>query len=254
MAVRPPRECNATAVTVSSCGNFAVVGTAGGVCYRYNLQSGMPRGSYPRDATDQTEEERKIRKKGMRFAGDVGRTMRMLEKSAAKHGGTAPSDADAAERDRLGILAAEEKRAAMVDRASHEGAVVGIAIDSLNRTMVTAGSDSKLVLWNFATRMPHRRSPIRLPSPATRMCHVRDTDLAAIAMSDYSVAVFDCSSLNIVRLFGGSRGSGHGGTITDLGFGPDGRRLFTSSMDGTVRVWDVPTGVCVDWSEFLYSF
>ncbi|EED95247.1 WD40-repeat protein [Thalassiosira pseudonana CCMP1335] len=195
MKERPPRSANATSLAISACGNFALVGTLGGVVYKYNLQSGLPRGSFPRDATSQT--------------------------------------------------------------ASHEDAVVGIAVDSLNKTMVTAGADSKLVLWSFQTHMPHKKSPILLPSPATKMCHVRDSDLAAIAMNDFGVAVFDCSSLAIVRFFGGSRFNhspkeriSHSGPISDMAFGPDGRKLFTSSFDGSIRVWDVPTGLCVDWMSF----
>jgi len=257
MKDRPPRSANATSLTISACGNFALVGTLGGVVYKYNLQSGLPRGSFPRDASSLTSEEERRRRKGLKFAGDVGRTMRMLEKNASK-GGIAPSDIDQAERDRVNYLEAEEKRKAIIGRASHSEAVVGIAIDSLNKTVVTAGADSKLVLWNFTTHMPHKKSPIMLPSPATKLTHVRDSDLAAIAMNDFGVAVFDCSSLTIVRYFGGSRykqsseGSrlSHTGPISDLHFGPDGRRLFTSSFDGTIRVWDVPTGLCVDWMSF----
>ena len=145
-----------------------------------------------------------------------------------------------------------QREKANIDKASHVDAVVGIAIDSLNKTLVTAGADSKLVLWNFVTHMPHTKSPIMLPSPATKLCHVRDSDLAAIAMNDFGIVVFDCSSLTIVRYFGGSQKVGHTGLISDLGFGPDGRKLFTSSMDGSIRVWDVPTGVCVDWSKCLW--
>ena len=256
MRERPPRSANATSLTISACGNFALVGTLGGVIYKYNLQSGLPRGSFPRDAATKTSEEERRRRKGLKFAGDVGRTMRMLEKKNGK-GGVAPSDIDQAERDRHHYLEVEEKRKAMVGRASHSDAVVGIAIDSLNKTVVTAGADSKLVLWNFATHMPHKKSPIMLPSPATKLTHVRDSDLAAIAMNDFGVAVFDCSSLSIVRYFGGNRYKqasneikmSHTGPISDLSFGPDGRKLFTSSYDGTIRVWDVPTGLCVDWSK-----
>ena len=47
----PPVRCHATSVCISSCGNFVLVGTKGGVIYRYNIQSGIGRGSYPRDAT-----------------------------------------------------------------------------------------------------------------------------------------------------------------------------------------------------------
>jgi len=42
----------------------------------------------------------------------------------------------------------------------------------------------------------------------------------------------------------------HTSPISDLAFGPDGRKLFTSSLDSTIRVWDVPTGLCVDWMQF----
>jgi len=257
MKKRPPRSAHATSVAISSCGNFVLVGSVGGVVYKYNIQSGLPRGSYPRDATSLTEEEERRRKKGLKLAGDVGRTMRMLEKSSV-HGGVTPSDIDQAERDRVSYIEAEEKRKAIIQRASHEGAVVGIAIDSLNKTVVTAGADSKLVLWSFVTHMPNKKSPIMLPSPATKLTHVRDSDLAAIAMRDFGVAVFDCSSLSVVRYFGGSHYASpnemrlsHTGPISDMGFGPDGRKLFTSSLDGTIRVWDVPTGLCVDWSKLF---
>lgn len=250
MKQRPPRSANATSLAISVCGNFALVGTVGGVIYKYNLQSGLPRGSYPKDAITQTEEEERRRKRGLKMAGDVGRSIRMLEKNLMK-GGVAAGDVDQAEKDRDSFLEMEAKRKANIAKASHVDSVVGIAIDSLNKTMVTAGADSKLVLWNFVTHMPHTKSPIMLPSPATKLCHVRDSDLAAIAMNDFGIVVFDCSSLCIVRYFGGSQKVGHTGIISDLGFGPDGRKLFTSSMDGSIRVWDVPTGVCVDWSKCL---
>lgn len=255
MKERPPRSANATSLAISVCGNFALVGTMGGVVYKYNLQSGLPRGSFPRDAASLTQEEERRRKKGLKFAGDVGRTMRTLQKKASK-GGAQPADIDQAERDRARYLEVEEKRNAIVGLACHNEAVVGIAIDSLNKTVITAGADSKLVLWNFTTHMPHRKSPARLPSPATKLTHVRDSDLAAIAMQDFGVVVFDCSSLNIVRYFGGSQckqklpGASHTGPISDLSFGPDGRKLFTAALDGTIRIWDVPTGLCVDWSKF----
>ncbi len=34
-----------TAVAVSTCGNYAIVGSRGGVLYKYNIQSGLPRGT-----------------------------------------------------------------------------------------------------------------------------------------------------------------------------------------------------------------
>jgi U3 small nucleolar RNA-associated protein 21 len=90
-----------------------------------------------------------------------------------------------------------------------------------------------------------------LPAPATRLCHVRDSDLAAIALADFTVLMFDCSSLTTVRRFGaGNKLNRHNGPISDLGFSPDGRTLYSASLDGTIRVWDVPTNSCVDWLGF----
>jgi WD40 repeat protein len=36
--------------------------------------------------------------------------------------------------------------------------------------------------------------------------------------------------------------SGHAGRVTALGFSPDGRRIITSSLDGSVKVWHARTG------------
>jgi U3 small nucleolar RNA-associated protein 21 len=122
----------------------------------------------------------------------------------------------------------------------------------VNKTVISMGADAKLILWNFKTHSPHNKRPYQLPAPATRLCHVRDSDLAAIALEDYSAVLFDCSSLTIVRPFGFGRNKGvcHTGPISDLGFSPDGRTLYTSSLDSAVRVWDVPTNSCVDWLGF----
>jgi hypothetical protein len=35
---------------------------------------------------------------------------------------------------------------------------------------------------------------------------------------------------------------GHGGPVTSAAFGPDGSTLLTSSLDGTLRLWSVPSG------------
>jgi U3 small nucleolar RNA-associated protein 21 len=44
--------------------------------------------------------------------------------------------------------------------------------------------------------------------------------------------------------------TGHTAALTDLGFSRDGRRLVTASVDASLRIWDLPTGSCVDWLSF----
>lgn len=246
---KPPESVHATCIAMSACGNFCLVGTKGGAIYKYNVQSGIPRGSYPRNETD--EEDRAAFAKE-RMIGNVSRTMKKLEKQSNISNRT--SDMDKVEEDNVRDAKVQERLRRKLLVASHAGAAVrGLAVDSLNKTLVSVGSDKKLILWSFVNHVPHRKSPHELPSPATKLCRVSDSDLAAIAMEDYSVILFDCSALSIVRRFGASKDGtavGHTGPVTDVGFSPDGRSLFTSSLDSTVRVWDVPTNTCVDWLSF----
>jgi len=53
------------------------------------------------------------------------------------------------------------------------------------------------------------------------------------------------SSFKLSRRF-----EGHGREVTDIAFTPDGRRIITSSLDATVRVYDMPTGRCLSWMSF----
>jgi U3 small nucleolar RNA-associated protein 21 len=244
MKKQPPKETHATSVAVSTCGNYALIGTRGGTIYKYNIQSGMTRGTYP--LNEQSDGKSGPRKD----AGDIRRTFKALEKKMKLS--NRASNAEKEELDRIENAKREEHRRLKMRLASHRGhAVTGIAVDSINRTVITVGEDAKLILWSFASHTPHKKSPSQLPAPATKLCHVKDSDLAAIALEDFSIVLFDCAALNIVRRFGsGSRVASHTGPISDVGFSPDGRTLYTSSLDSSIRVWDVPTNACIDWLGF----
>jgi U3 small nucleolar RNA-associated protein 21 len=245
MKVPPPTMAHATSLALSTCGNYALVGTKGGTIYRYNVQSGNPRGSYP-----MAEKNTSARGGNRNVAGDINRTVKALEKKMKISNRASNLDQQAI--DVVEQVKMEQLRNDKLQLASHAGfAVTGVAVDAVNKTVISVGADAKLILWNFKTHAPHNKSPIQLPAPASKLCHVRDSDLAAIALEDYSVLLLDCSTLTTVRRFGVSGGHAcHSGPISDLGFSPDGRTLYTSSLDGTIRVWDVPTNTCVDWLGF----
>jgi U3 small nucleolar RNA-associated protein 21 len=240
MKSQPPVSAHATSVVISTCGNYALVGTRGGIIYKYNVQSGIARGCYPPAAHNDDEGKKKTL-----LPGNVERTMKTLEKKMKVSNRAA--DMDKRERDAQHQAVADQRVRARLNLGSHAGsAVTGLAVDSVNKVLISVGADAKLILWNFALHTPHKKSPFLLPSPASQLCHVRDSDLAAITLDDCTALLFDCTSQSIVRRFG----SAASGPITDLGFSPDGRSLFISSLDSTVRVWDVPTNTCVDWMKF----
>ena len=243
MKIQPPTNTNATCLSMSACGNFVVVGTRNGTLFRYNVQSGRPTGCYPSTSSPASENHRRKER-----AGDIDRTSKNLSGKGGKF--VRPANQDVAERTR-----SQEERSKLALKqklkyASHVGAAaVGVAIDSVNKYLFSVGSDSKLIVWNFRTHSPHRNSPLLLPCPATKLAFVRDSQLAAVALDDFSCLIFDAVAHSIVRRFGVGE-TVHTGPINDLSFSADGRSLFTASNDGTIRVWDIPTSSCVDYLGF----
>ena len=62
----------------SVCGNFAIVGTNSGTIYKYNLQSGQPRGSFPKNAS---RRKRALAGNNKAGSGSVKITAKKLKKA-----------------------------------------------------------------------------------------------------------------------------------------------------------------------------
>ncbi|NWU96924.1 WDR36 protein, partial [Upupa epops] len=168
---RPIDKC-ATAVDITSCGNFAVIGLSTGQVDVYNMQSGIHRGRYGKER-------------------------------------------------------------------AHEGAIRGVAVDGLNQLTISAGSEGLLKFWKFKTKELIYSMEFS-SSPSGILLH-RDSGILGIAFDDFSISILDIETRKIVRTF-----SGHHGRINDMTFSPDGRWLITSSMDCTIKTWDLPSGCLID--------
>uniref|UniRef100_A0A1J3JJC1 U3 small nucleolar RNA-associated protein 21-like protein n=1 Tax=Noccaea caerulescens TaxID=107243 RepID=A0A1J3JJC1_NOCCA len=158
------------ACAISACGNFAVVGTAGGWIERFNLQSGISRGSY---------------------------------------------------------LDMSEKR-----RYSHDGEVIGVACDSTNTLMISAGYHGDVKVWDFKKRVLNSRWDVGCT--LVKIVYHRVNGLLATVADDFVIRLYDVVALKMVREF-----KGHTDRITDVCFSEDGKWLLSSSMDGSLRIWDV---------------
>ena len=77
----------------------------------------------------------------------------------------------------------------------------------------------------------------------------KENSLIALALQDFSIVVIDIDTRRIIRKF-----EGHTGPINDAVFNPDSRWLITSSMDHTVRCWDIPSGQLIDIFKVLIIF
>nr|TKR74873.1 hypothetical protein D5086_0000290670 [Populus alba] len=159
------------ACTISACGNFTILGTAGGWLERFNLQSGISRGSY----------------------------------------------LDVSER----------------GSHAHEGeVVVGVACDSTNTLMISAGYHGDVKVWDFKGRA--LKSRWEVGCSLVKIVYHRLNGLLATVADDLVICLFDAIALRMVRKF-----EGHTDRITDLCFSEDGKWLLSSSKDETLRILDV---------------
>ncbi|KXJ18322.1 WD repeat-containing protein 36 [Exaiptasia diaphana] len=78
-------------------------------------------------------------------------------------------------------------------------------------------------------------------APVTQIQLHRESSLLAVSCDDFSIHVVDIETRRAVRTF-----TGHTNRITDLTFSPDARWLVSSSMDSSIRTWDLPGGRLLD--------
>jgi U3 small nucleolar RNA-associated protein 21 len=80
------------------------------------------------------------------------------------------------------------------------------------------------------------------------MCYNHQNDLIAVSMADLSLRVLNMkNSLKTVRVFQEASTN----KITDICFSkPDSKWLLCSSLDKTIKVFDLLTGSLIDWIKF----
>jgi len=89
-----------------------------------------------------------------------------------------------------------------------------------------------------STRMLHK---MEVPSSITSLSLHRDSGLLCLICDDLVVRLVDVETRRIVRELRGFRGR-----ILDAAFSADSRWLVASSLDSTLRTFDIPTGRLVD--------
>ncbi|KAF8586540.1 Utp21-domain-containing protein [Ramaria rubella] len=124
-------------------------------------------------------------------------------------------------------------------RRKKERSIIGLASDVLDRVVVACTLDGTLNFFDFhTTALEH---VLILPCTAVQILLQRDSNLLAVVCDDLVVRVVDIETRRIVRELRGFRGR-----ILDIAFSPDSRWLITTSLDSTIRTFDVPTGRLID--------
>ena len=156
-----------TTVSITSCGTFALVGSAGGSITMYNLQSGIQRQKFPSSLN----------------AAQV-RKMQLLQQIE-----------DQTRTARYGP-----------GQGKHLKPVSGLMVDSLNQTVISCGLDGKLKFWQFTTGLHLDEidwSPI---TAILSSRYYRSNDLVALSCDDLSIRVVDTQTKRTVRELWGALG------------------------------------------------
>jgi U3 small nucleolar RNA-associated protein 21 len=133
-------------------------------------------------------------------------------------------------------------------QGKHAAAVVGIAIDNLNKSIVSAGADGKIKFWDFNTGMLRHEINWAGAVRITSMRHHRHSDLAAFTCEDGCIRVIDVSSQKLIRELWPARKAIpelSDVQFSDFCFSSDGRWI-AASAGSCVLLWDLPTGHLID--------
>ncbi|KAH9259531.1 hypothetical protein BASA81_001952 [Batrachochytrium salamandrivorans] len=222
------RDCQATMTcsAITNCGNFALVGNATGLVSKFNLQSGrfvhcFPQQEWVVTETSTTEQHRKRARRKL-LPGSVF--------------------ASATNNDVLKHL----EPGKFVDASPrHIGPVSGVAVDGLDETVFSCGSaDNMLLAWDCQTG--ESVTKLELPCSATMMQMNKEGGLLAVVLEQHSVWVVDCATCLPVRKFKRI----HQSKIKSVCFSANSKWLLTSSMDSTMKVFDLSSSHCIEHLSF----
>jgi WD40 repeat protein len=122
-----------------------------------------------------------------------------------------------------------------IARGTHDHLVNNCAFSTDGKWLVSASSDYSARLW----ALPSMRLQAVLPG------HSDDVDMAVFSPNDQLIAT--CALDRLVRIFN-LQGQcittceGHTGNVLSLAWTPDSQYVVSTSVDGTIRKWDICTG------------
>ena len=202
------------AVSLSICGNYAVVGTSKGYLEKWIVQSKTMTHLF---STHDVQKEREVEVRTIHDFKGREKNLRTITKN--------------------------------VHNVAHDAPVNCVIIDNTNTKVLSGGHDGILKFWKFDAEK-HKQDQLLasfdLKSPILKMVKSKNSasaNFVSVATENFVIHVFDMNTCKLIRTFNGH----HLNKINDMTFTHDNRYLVSCAMDNYILIYDILTGQLIDW-------
>ena len=122
----------------------------------------------------------------------------------------------------------------------HTNRITGLAVDNVNKTVISCGLDGAIIFWDFMTGKCVDTVYID-SAAATALRYHAVSGLMSLACDDLCIRIIDTETRRTVRELWGCVGQ-----VYDHTFSHDGRWIVACSMDSVIRVFDLASGHLID--------